>query len=130
VTTPPASTFDAVAVATVTVGLIAPALAEQADINGPAPNADATRSPEDGLIAWLLRTLTGRAHQSLQEFMSHPDSNALELAFREDLVTHLRQQPELVPPLADLLPSELLGEISQAPPIEGDGAIGRLTRKQ
>jgi hypothetical protein len=117
--------FDAVSVATVTVALVAPSFAEQADAN-----ADATRTPEDGLIAWLLRNLHGRAHESMQEFMAHPDSSALELAFREDLVTHLRQQPELIPPLADLLPQELLAEISPAPPIEGDGAIGRLTRKQ
>jgi hypothetical protein len=123
-TTSPAAMFDAVSVATVTVALVAPALAEQ------APDADPARTPEDGLLAWLLRTLTGRAHQSMQEYMSHPDSNALELAFREDLVTHLRQQPELIPPLADLLPHELLAEISPAPPIEGDGEIGRLTRKQ
>jgi hypothetical protein len=116
VSAPPAAIFDAVSVATVTVAVIAPSLAEHA-----------TGSPEDGPVAWLLRTLTGRAHQSLQEFMAHPDSNALELAFREDLVTHLRQQPELIPPLAKLLPGELLAEISPAPPIEGDGAIGQLT---
>jgi len=121
VTTSPADMFDAVAVATVTVALAARALADQADNTIP---------PQDGLVAWLLRNLAGRAHQSLQEYMAHPDSTALELAFREDLVTHLRQQPELIPRLAALLPGEMLAEISPAPPIEGDGAIGKLTKRK